>query len=133
MTTETPATATTPTTPDNSYFKQLDLCDLIFKQPWLVFRQNAVCFLTIALFASGLRVLLAFVFDMVNGPYGADYGTSADVSGYYNVDYNTNQLFGKTHTLPPRYERRQLNSKSTKYREKYITKLAELHKRLFEK
>lgn len=71
---------------DGSYLKPLDLCDLAFSRPFRVFGQRAPAFLAVALVASGLRALLAFVFDVVNGPnYGADYGHqySGGVDSYF--------------------------------------------------
>jgi len=63
-----------------SYWKNLDFCDLMLPRPFAVLAQNWRSFFIIALLASTLRAFLAFLFDLCNGPnYGADYG--------YDVDY----------------------------------------------
>ena len=75
------------TTTTSGYWKPLDFCDLVFPRPFHVLRQNWAAFLTIALLASGLRALLAFVFDVANGPnYGADYGAEVDYGNSYGDD-----------------------------------------------
>lgn len=76
-----------PASGATDYWKPLDFCDLVFPRPLHVFGKNWKSFLTIALLASGLRALLAFVFDVVNGPnYGADYGAEVDYSYSYGED-----------------------------------------------
>lgn len=78
---------TAPASDASHYWKPLDFCDLVIPRPFHVLGQNWKSFLTIALLASGLRALLAFVFDVVNGPnYGADYGAEVDYGNSYGED-----------------------------------------------
>ena len=87
MTVEQQVEATPSASAVDDFWKPLDFCDLLLPRPFYVLGQNWKSFLTIALLASGLRALLAFVFDVVNGPnYGADYGAEVDYGNSYGED-----------------------------------------------
>ena len=69
MSTTTHASASSP-----SYLTPVGHCDILFGRTLQVFVEEYKSFLVIGFVACGLRALLAFVFDVVNGPqYGADY------------------------------------------------------------